>query len=774
MFSPEQPLKRRPRMLLPNASGAQSTRSHPAFVLHRVGRSFNGRGGVFIENLEIPRNGLVAVLGASGSGKSTLLHLLAGLTSPAPADQMRFEAHVRDALSQEVGCFDLAKRITQSYRDQLGFVFQSPHLIQDGPASTNIALGQAASGALTAVTAVAEAAYEVGLTVEHLVRRCNVLSGGERQRVSLARAFVRRPSVILADEPTASLDPILSATVMDLMKAWVHAAPDRVLVWVTHDVHLVAAYADQIIVLCDGHLQVGKYWPVKNPRDPQLLREWICGSVRQRLAASDSSGVGRSVSPLDVWCRIGFSQVFAKATVDTGWAARVANVLPRSLLRRTPAQTRARWGYSHWLSSLLLGPFIGMFAVFYCVADRVPENFRLQLDRPSRNPVVVAVEDSIPEGVISNARKRAKEQFKQAGIDEEAALRLFGRYEMEVGAQPSKDQACSGRASLTTITVGFLDREERVLSQLWPAYESESGLDPSPYGSQLPKAIVAASLPERLSAGPPAMESAAAHLFCVDRLLPPDATSVGDRMRPVEIVAQMSEPPRNRRFDRYDAFMSSVLYEKANKSTKGFHTVAFYFAPDFTRARHIFDAITRLASTADDAKNEEEKHATLLFAALTAQASYESIVKDFELASKNIMLAEVLQVIVTALAILLVVFVNVELLRKNEKSLAVTGALGARLGNLMVVQTILALGIGTPAVLIGLIFFAGAMYVIIPMWPDLRSFSLPDSLSALFSYGLVAFYALTLIAFLSAVSAWFFGLTKLRSGNLATLLKEVE
>ncbi|MEP7283308.1 MAG: ABC transporter ATP-binding protein [Rubrivivax sp.] len=166
----------------------------------------------------------VAIVGASGSGKSTLLAIVAGLDVPTGG-------RVRLA-GTDVFALDEDARAALRAR-QLGFVFQSFQLLANLTALENVMLPLELQGRPDARALALEMLRRVGLG-ERLGHYPRVLSGGEQQRVALARAFVVRPAVLLADEPTGSLDFATGATVMALMFD-LNREVGTTLVLVTHD-----------------------------------------------------------------------------------------------------------------------------------------------------------------------------------------------------------------------------------------------------------------------------------------------------------------------------------------------------------------------------------------------------------------------------------------------------------------------------------------------------------------------------------------------------------
>jgi putative ABC transport system ATP-binding protein len=175
-----------------------------------------------------PRETL-AIVGASGSGKSTLLSILAGLDTPT-------SGHV-ELLGQNIFAMDEDARAALRAQ-KMGFVFQSFQLLGNLTALENVMLPLELTGRSGARELAQEMLARVGLG-ERLQHYPKVLSGGEQQRVALARAFVVSPDVLLADEPTGSLDHASGERIMDLMFA-LNQERGTTLVLVTHDLGLAA------------------------------------------------------------------------------------------------------------------------------------------------------------------------------------------------------------------------------------------------------------------------------------------------------------------------------------------------------------------------------------------------------------------------------------------------------------------------------------------------------------------------------------------------------
>jgi putative ABC transport system ATP-binding protein len=172
----------------------------------------------------LARGETAAIVGASGSGKSTLLSIIAGLDTPS-SGTVQLDGVDLFALNEDQRAALRAQK--------LGFVFQSFQLLGNLNALENVMLPLELAGRRDARAVATRMLQRVGLG-ERLTSYPKVLSGGEQQRVALARAFVVQPAVLLADEPTGSLDFATGATIMELMFE-LNREEGTTLVLVTHD-----------------------------------------------------------------------------------------------------------------------------------------------------------------------------------------------------------------------------------------------------------------------------------------------------------------------------------------------------------------------------------------------------------------------------------------------------------------------------------------------------------------------------------------------------------
>ncbi|MDH2902450.1 MAG: ABC transporter ATP-binding protein [Actinomycetota bacterium] len=188
---------------------------------------------------------MVAIIGASGSGKSTLLSLLGLLDAP--------DSGSIDVNGTQLAHLDSSGRTTYRSR-QVGFVFQAFNLIPNLSAKENVklALEFAEWPKETRDARAEEMLAMVGLAGDKAQRRPNKLSGGEQQRVAIARAFAVQPQLILADEPTGSLDTATGQKIVQFLREAANTHQTTVLV-VTHD-ERVAKQADRRLEIDDGVL----------------------------------------------------------------------------------------------------------------------------------------------------------------------------------------------------------------------------------------------------------------------------------------------------------------------------------------------------------------------------------------------------------------------------------------------------------------------------------------------------------------------------------------
>ena len=193
-------------------------------------------------NLKVDRSEFVSIMGPSGSGKSTLLHILGCLDHPTEGRYL-FDGEDTKTFSDQQLALTRNKRI--------GFVFQSFNLLLRETALENVSLPLMYAGESDAKARSQKALERVGLG-ERMGHRPGQLSGGEQQRVAIARAMVKRPDIILADEPTGNLDTQVGANIMDVF----HGLHDDgvTVILITHNPE-IGAMANRRLRLRDGELR---------------------------------------------------------------------------------------------------------------------------------------------------------------------------------------------------------------------------------------------------------------------------------------------------------------------------------------------------------------------------------------------------------------------------------------------------------------------------------------------------------------------------------------
>jgi ABC-type lipoprotein export system ATPase subunit len=224
----------------------------PVLAFRAVSREYRAAGGAVIRAVreasgEVAAGRVVAITGRSGSGKSTLLHLAAGIDEPTAGDVL--------LLGRSLGALGDGER-TRLRRDHVGLVFQFFHLVPHLSVLENVLVPALVAGdpPRGAEARARELLGKVALA-DRAAEPAQKLSGGEMQRVALCRALLRRPSLLLADEPTGNLDEETGRAVLDLLLALAREEGSAVL-YVTHSRELADA-ADAVWTMHSGVLEAG-------------------------------------------------------------------------------------------------------------------------------------------------------------------------------------------------------------------------------------------------------------------------------------------------------------------------------------------------------------------------------------------------------------------------------------------------------------------------------------------------------------------------------------
>lgn len=209
----------------------------PDFVASNIVKSYPTQAGPLTildgVDLELNKGDQVAILGESGSGKSTFLHIAGTLDKPTSGAVTLFDQAVTEIAIKNLAAFR---------NEQIGFIFQQHHLLPQLSALENVLIPTLASGASTSDQRdTAESLLDAVGLKDRMNHRPGLLSGGECQRVAVARALINAPSLILADEPTGSLDEENSAMIGKLL---LEIQPDKpaMLICVTHSQSLASMF----------------------------------------------------------------------------------------------------------------------------------------------------------------------------------------------------------------------------------------------------------------------------------------------------------------------------------------------------------------------------------------------------------------------------------------------------------------------------------------------------------------------------------------------------
>ncbi len=195
-------------------------------------------------DLKIERGEICCILGTSGSGKSTLLNQLAGLEKPTYGE-IRIGGVPVSRLNED--------ELARFRQEHIGFIFQSYNLLPSMTITENVALPLMFRGVDKATRERAAESILKRVGLSHRLRHYpGQISGGQQQRAGIARAFVNRPAVVFADEPTGNLDSKTSLEIMQMMKSFSRRY-DQTIIMVTHDSELTV-FADRTITLLDGEI----------------------------------------------------------------------------------------------------------------------------------------------------------------------------------------------------------------------------------------------------------------------------------------------------------------------------------------------------------------------------------------------------------------------------------------------------------------------------------------------------------------------------------------
>lgn len=264
-----------------------ATQTDPVIEIVNLRKSFNGGKDFVLNglNLTIPRGKITVLIGFSGTGKSVLLKHILGLFTPTSGEVRVLGKNIKDMTMQEL--IDL--------RCRLGVLFQHAALFDDMTVLENVCfpmLEHRRSWSLDRIVEVAtEKLNKSGMEDKHFDKLPGELSGGMRKRVGLARALALDPEIILYDEPTTGLDPILTEMVDDLILKTHKDNPGTTSIIVTHDLHAAFRLADFMVMLDKGRVLLSGTQEDFYNSDIALVQQFLSKGFKKTERA-DHNGQG--------------------------------------------------------------------------------------------------------------------------------------------------------------------------------------------------------------------------------------------------------------------------------------------------------------------------------------------------------------------------------------------------------------------------------------------------------------------------------------------------
>lgn len=256
---------------------------------------YKSKGGVEVKALNdvsvsFPETGMVFLLGKSGSGKSTLLNVCGGLDDPTSG-----EIIVKGRSSKDFSQSDF-----DSYRNTfIGFIFQEYNILNEFTVEENIALALELQNKPKDKEAINALLEKVDLS-GFAKRKPNTLSGGQKQRIAIARALIKSPEIIMADEPTGALDSATGKQVLDTLKK---LSKDTLVIVVSHDREFAETYGDRIIELKDGKIisDISKVNEVQEQlsKNISVLGETLCIKKGSELDKNDLEEIVEFIKTTD-------------------------------------------------------------------------------------------------------------------------------------------------------------------------------------------------------------------------------------------------------------------------------------------------------------------------------------------------------------------------------------------------------------------------------------------------------------------------------------------
>lgn len=383
-------------------------------------------------SLCFPEKGMVFLLGKSGSGKSTLLNLLGGLDT--------FDSGEILIAGKSAGRF--RQKDFDSYRNTLvGFVFQEYNVLEEFTVGANIALALELQGKKATDRAISDILEQVDLA-GYGARRPNELSGGQLQRIAIARALVKNPKIIMADEPTGALDSATGRQILDTLKK---LSEEKLVIVVSHDREFAELYADRIIELSDGKVLSDREFVSETPAFSEegifYGEHEISISAGYTLTEEDRLQINEYLKEMQKGGKLGLKFLqkrgrTSRATVEeqnsfsSGKIDFIASKLPLKAAFRIGAgalkHKKIRLAFTILLSCIAFGLF-GLADTFGAY-DRVKTCVQSILDSGISYASVVRAEKISYEGnkdyyFVESGRIREE---KLAGIQKESGVSMYG------------------------------------------------------------------------------------------------------------------------------------------------------------------------------------------------------------------------------------------------------------------------------------------------------------------------------------------------------------
>jgi ABC-type lipoprotein export system ATPase subunit len=691
--------------------------------MRNVGCRF-ARKTIWIEKVDLPRGKLIAIVGSSGSGKSTLLHLIGGLCAPNYSQDAKGEPSIRVAFGSDDRPvrFELCNGVHPDFRRRLAFVFQSSHLLQSVPASTNIALGALSAGRSISQQTIQHIARDLEIDPSFLSDRSNVRSGGERQRIALGRAFARSPGLILADEPTASLDPRLAEETIRLIRDWTRGTADRTAIWVTHDVRLASAYADCVVVLQNGQIASGTDWPKPTPRDPSVLRDWIDGAADAYASGADSKSTmephrstvrddanGFRGAPLSIvkrflfWCKIGTAQVFDGPGADESlklrqWTSHVSASRRRLHPRSGMLAILDIIGcYGAKSAAVRLGCFLAVLVLMWAAFDNLARALEDFLRNPTVNPVVISSKAVIDNAAVSEAQKLLTGDLPK----ERYIPNMYGRYEFGQRRvsipRAQTDADCAKRQGRgdeeIQLGVAAVDPSEPFLRELRLGRHGDTNSDRGEIADRTDGLWTIWMSQDSLQKLSGRLGTLAKNGFvCME---------VGGVWLTAQVTAVATDYARGRR-GPYDIIMSATQWHDFGPPIDRnlYESVAVYFDVNPTKSQALVELVRERAREISGPPN------TSLVQSLANEAAFERISAALE---RNLLSNVILGLFSAASIIVLALFIYgyiSDSFRANLKAICVSIAFGASLTDILILQMMRLILVLVPSVAIAALAMA--------------------------------------------------------------------